>query len=138
MADKKISQLSTASTPLVGTEVLPIVQGGATVKVSVANLTAGRAVSADTVTTGTSFTTTNTFATAKLSWSGLTDGVLTFIGTPDGASFEHAKVIATRDASTYTYGSQLDFYTEGKNKDLIIYFTAFCEKAVKIYNNIYS
>ena len=44
MADLKISQLTGASTPLAGTEVLPIVQSGATVKVSVANLTAGRAV----------------------------------------------------------------------------------------------
>ena len=43
MADKKISALTAASTPLAGTEVLPIVQGGSTVKVSVANLTAGRA-----------------------------------------------------------------------------------------------
>ena len=44
MADLKISQLTGASTPLAGTEVLPIVQSGSTVKVSVANLTAGRAV----------------------------------------------------------------------------------------------
>lgn len=44
MADLKISQLTGASTPLAGTEVLPIVQSGLTVKVSVANLTAGRAV----------------------------------------------------------------------------------------------
>lgn len=33
MADKKISQLTSAATPLDGTEVLPIVQSGATVKV---------------------------------------------------------------------------------------------------------
>jgi hypothetical protein len=46
MADKKISQLTAATTPLAGTEVLPIVQGGSTVKVSAANITAGRAVSA--------------------------------------------------------------------------------------------
>jgi hypothetical protein len=45
MADKKISALTASTTPLAGTEVLPIVQSGATVKVSVANLTAGRAVS---------------------------------------------------------------------------------------------
>jgi hypothetical protein len=44
MADKKISALTGATTPLAGTEVLPIVQGGATVKVAVSNLTAGRAV----------------------------------------------------------------------------------------------
>lgn len=34
MADKKISQLTSATTPLDGTEVLPIVQSGATVKVA--------------------------------------------------------------------------------------------------------
>ena len=44
MADKKISALTAASTPLAGTEVLPIVQSGATVKVAVSDLTAGRAV----------------------------------------------------------------------------------------------
>ena len=50
MADKKISALTGATTPLAGTEVLPIVQGGNTVKVSVANLTAGRAVSGTSLT----------------------------------------------------------------------------------------
>jgi hypothetical protein len=53
MADKKISALTGASTPLAGTEVLPIVQGGDTVKVSVANLTAGRAISATELTLST-------------------------------------------------------------------------------------
>jgi hypothetical protein len=50
MADQKISALTGATTPLAGTEVLPIVQGGNTVKVSVANLTAGRAVSGTSLT----------------------------------------------------------------------------------------
>jgi hypothetical protein len=44
MADTKISALTASTTPLAGTEVLPIVQSGVTKKVSVANLTAGRAV----------------------------------------------------------------------------------------------
>ena len=54
MADKKISALTVATTPLAGTEVLPIVQSGATVKVAVSDLTAGRAISATqiTLTTG--------------------------------------------------------------------------------------
>lgn len=51
MADVKISALPAATTPLGGTEVLPVVQSGSTVKVSVANLTAGRAVSAASLTT---------------------------------------------------------------------------------------
>jgi len=39
MADKKISQLTGATTPLAGTEVLPIVQSGSTVKVASDDLT---------------------------------------------------------------------------------------------------
>ena len=39
MADKKISALTSATTPLAGTEVLPIVQSGATVKVATNDLT---------------------------------------------------------------------------------------------------
>jgi hypothetical protein len=50
MADVKISALPAATTPLAGTEVLPIVQSGTTDQVSVANLTAGRAVSAGSLT----------------------------------------------------------------------------------------
>ncbi len=48
MTDKKISQLTDATTPLAGTEVLPIVQSGSTVKVSVDNLTKGKTVNAST------------------------------------------------------------------------------------------
>lgn len=44
MADLKISALTASTTPLAGTEVLPIVQSSTTKKVSVANLTAGRSV----------------------------------------------------------------------------------------------
>jgi hypothetical protein len=49
MADVKISALPASTTPLDGTEVLPIVQSGVTKQVSVANLTAGRSI------TGSSF-----------------------------------------------------------------------------------
>ena len=44
MADSKISALTAATTPLAGTELVPVVQGGATVKVAVSDLTLGRAV----------------------------------------------------------------------------------------------
>ena len=47
MADVKISGLPASTTPLAGTEVLPIVQSSVTKQVSVANLTAGRDVSAN-------------------------------------------------------------------------------------------
>ncbi len=46
MADVKISGLPASTVPLAGTEVLPIVQSSTTKKVSIANVTAGRAVSA--------------------------------------------------------------------------------------------
>ena len=46
MADSKISALPASTTPLAGTEVLPIVQSSTTKQVSVANLTAGRSFDA--------------------------------------------------------------------------------------------
>lgn len=46
MPDTKISALPAATTPLAGTELVPIVQSGATNRVTVANLTAGRSVAA--------------------------------------------------------------------------------------------
>jgi hypothetical protein len=53
MADVKISGLPASTVPLAGTEVLPIVQGGTTKQVSIANVTAGRAIAATSVTTDT-------------------------------------------------------------------------------------
>ena len=50
MADLKISALPAASVALAGTEVLPIVQSSATKQVTVANLTAGRAVATGALT----------------------------------------------------------------------------------------
>jgi hypothetical protein len=46
MANSKISALTSATTPLAGSETLPVVQSSTTKQVSVANLTAGRTVSA--------------------------------------------------------------------------------------------
>jgi len=59
LADSKISNLTTATTPLDGTEALPVVQGGTTKKVAVSDLTAGRSVS------GTSFVPTGTTVPAN-------------------------------------------------------------------------
>lgn len=60
MADKKISALTAASTPLAGTEVLPIVQSGATVKATVLDMTSGLTIAPANITG----TTTNNNATA--------------------------------------------------------------------------
>jgi hypothetical protein len=74
MADLKISQLPAASTPLAGTEVLPIVQSGSTVQVSVNNLTAGKAVSATSVsaTTVTATTVNGTTFDTNIAAAGVT------------------------------------------------------------------
>jgi hypothetical protein len=60
MADAKISALPASTTPLAGTEVLPIVQSSTTKQVSVANLTAGRSFDALSMT----LTSTDAGATA--------------------------------------------------------------------------
>lgn len=68
MADVKISALPAASTPLAGTEVLPIVQSGTTDKVSVADLTAGRTVNAS------AFSASGTVSGATVTASGTVSG----------------------------------------------------------------
>jgi hypothetical protein len=110
MADLKISQLPAASTPLAGTEVLPIVQAGSTVQVSVNNLTAGKAVSASTVTATTVTATTfagsldTNVAAAKLTVSGTsvvasgTDTNISLTLTPKGSG-----VVTT--AASYSDGA---------------------------------
>lgn len=74
MADKKISALTASTTPLAGTEVLPIVQSGATVKVAVSDLTAGRAVSAS------GFTSTTNNLVISTAGKGVTTGSATALG----------------------------------------------------------
>jgi hypothetical protein len=69
MADLKISQLTGATTPLAGTETLPVVQSGSTKQVSVANLTAGRAVSAASLALTTSPLPTTSGGTALTSFT---------------------------------------------------------------------
>jgi hypothetical protein len=99
MADLKISQLPAATTPVAGTEVLPIVQTGTTTKVSIADLTVGRVVTATTFLGGLD---TNVVA-AGLTVTGTTvaaDGTDTNIDltlTPQGSG-----VVTT--AATYSDG----------------------------------
>ena len=99
MADLKISQLPAATTPVAGTEVLPIVQSGTTSKVSIADLTVGRNVTATTFLGGLD---TNV-AAAGLTVTGTTvaaDGTDTNIDltlTPQGSG-----VVTT--AATYSDG----------------------------------
>ncbi len=83
MADVKISALPIATTPLAGTEVLPIVQSATTDQVTVANLTAGRAVSAASLTLSTPLSAAN----GGTGLSSLGTGVATALGNnTNGAS----------------------------------------------------
>ena len=124
MADLKISQLTGASTPLAGTEVLPIVQSGSTVKVSVANLTAGRAVA----TAGGSFTdniTQSTAAkgvnfTANTPAAGMTSQLLNWY--EEGTFTPDVYGTSTRGAATYAANGQVGLYTRIGN---VVYITVW-------------
>lgn len=70
MANTKISALTSATTPLAGTETLPVVQSSATTKVTVANLTAGRAVATGALTTTGTATVSGSLGVGMLSPSG--------------------------------------------------------------------
>jgi hypothetical protein len=54
------------------------------------------------------------FSSVRTDIIGIEDTAHVYRGTPDGAGFEHAKVLSGRDATTFSYGSFLAFYTEGK------------------------
>lgn len=86
MADKKISDLTAATTPLAGTEVLPIVQSTTTKKVSVANLTAGRDIATKQITSTVSGATT-----AVEGWN-ITNGVASAIFMTTGATYAYRGV----------------------------------------------
>jgi hypothetical protein len=74
MVNSKISALTSATTPLAGTEVLPIVQSSTTKQVSVANLTAGRTQTSNGIVQGTAATGYN--FTANTPAAGMTSQLL--------------------------------------------------------------
>tara|TARA_S200002703_G_C3800562_1_gene247384 strand:+ start:2937 stop:3770 length:834 start_codon:yes stop_codon:yes gene_type:complete len=131
MADKKISALDTATTPLAGTEVLPIVQGGATKKVSVDNLTAGKVVSASSFNkvaiTAPANSSTLTIADGKtltannsIALSGTDATTMTFpatnatIARTDAAqSFTGDQTLSTGNLVIGTVGKGIDFSATG-------------------------
>ena len=79
MSNTKISALTSATTPLAGTETLPIVQSSTTKQVSVANLTAGRDV------TGLSFAGGNVKISGNTVTTTDTNGNLTI--NPNGSGY---------------------------------------------------
>jgi hypothetical protein len=74
MSNSKISALTSATTPLAGTEVLPIVQSSTTKQVSVANLTAGRTQTSNGIVQGAAATGYN--FTANTPAAGMTSQLL--------------------------------------------------------------
>lgn len=86
MADVKISQLPAATTPLDGTELTPIVQSGTTKRVSVANLTVGRALTASSLTLSMPLSAAN----GGTGLTSLGTGIATFLGTPTSANLAAA------------------------------------------------
>lgn len=117
MADKKISQLTSATTPLAGTEVLPIVQSGSTVKVAVSDLTAGRAVSAAGVTDTTLTASKGVFtdASKKLTSTG-TLGVDQG-GTGTGTALTAGSVVFAGASGVYSE-SNANFFWDNANSRL--------------------
>jgi hypothetical protein len=96
MADKTISALTSATAPLAGTEVLPIVQSSTTVKVAVSDLTAGRAISA------TQYTSTIATGTAPLVIASTTNVANLNASSLSGATFASPGAIGGTTASAIT------------------------------------
>jgi len=106
MADKKISQLTAATTPLAGTEVVPVVQSGSTVKTPVSDLTAGRAVSMLSATlTGGVVNGVLFLNASKIATSGT---ALTFDGTTLNASAGSPVIRATASTTGALYGFEFN------------------------------
>jgi hypothetical protein len=105
MANTKISALTSATTPLVGTEVLPIVQSSATVKVATNDLTV-RNVRAN-ATTGILQVTGPTAATTRVMT--VPDANFTVARTDAAQSFTGDQTLSTGNLVIGTSGKGIDF-----------------------------
>jgi hypothetical protein len=85
MADTKISALPSATTPLAGTEVVPLVQSSTTKNVAVSDLTAGRSVSgASFVPTGSSVPANGMYLSASNTVALSTNSTIRGLFDPNG------------------------------------------------------
>lgn len=105
MADSKISALTSASTPLAGTEVLPIVQSSATVKVATNDLTV-RNIRAN-ATTGILQVTGPTAASTRVVT--VPDANFTAARTDAAQSFTGDQTLSTGNLVIGTAGKGIDF-----------------------------
>jgi hypothetical protein len=134
MADTKISALTPATTPLAGTEVLPIVQSGTTKKVAVSDLTAGRAISATQV----------TLTTGSLIVGAAGQGI-DFSATTSGSGTMTSELLSDYEEGTFTptviqgfdpavtYTTQDGWYTKIGN---IVFFRLYLYMAAGLTRNV--
>jgi len=113
MSNSKISALSSATTPLAGTETLPVVQSSTTKQVSVANLTAGRAVDVSTLNASSTITAGSSIRSTTAS-GGQPEFVLTQTSI---ASWTMYNPPSTTDLRLY---NGVDRYTFGSTGDLTL------------------
>jgi hypothetical protein len=124
MANVKISALPAATTPLAGTEVLPIAQSGVTRKVSVADLTLGRTITASSIID-----------------SALTSGRVTYAGT-SGVLQDNANLLfdgVTLTANTLSITNALGIGSGGTGQTAFtagqIHFGSFSTSANLFWDN---
>lgn len=136
MADKKISQLSSASTPLAGTEVLPIVQSGSTVKVASDDLTVknvrSNATSGILQVTGPAAAATRTMTVPDANFTAArTDAGQTFSGTQTFSTINTSAGYQFRGADNTAYETLR--YVGGTNNPGL--FTSVVEASKKVRLN---
>jgi hypothetical protein len=125
MADTKISNLTAATTPLAGTEVLPIVQSGTTKKVAVSDLTAGRAVEVLRLYSGIAYN-----AGRRINTQSNAGETAAFIGGPNGYA------LIDNVGSGYSYLSQsVSLTVQDMSGNPIAIFDA-ATKNVSFYGNL--
>jgi hypothetical protein len=119
MTNSKISALTSATTPLAGTETLPVVQSSTTKQVSVANLTAGRAVAMLTANIGDASGQNSVFD-AVVGGASATTGdntglVIVSNSTGKGwLGFNNANNASIPGQVTYNHNTNvMDFYSSG-------------------------
>jgi hypothetical protein len=150
MADKKISQLTGASTPLAGTEVLPIVQSGSTVKVSSDDLTVKNIRSNATTgilqIAGPGAATTRVMTTPNANFTAArTDAAQTFTGNqtasgafiasgPNGIPVSIQEITAAPSSATAAYvGVTTSAFPGGANGDLVLIPRTSAANDVRVY-----
>jgi hypothetical protein len=154
MADLKISQLPAATTPVAGTEVLPIVQSGTTSKVSIADLTVGRNVTATTflggldtnvaaaglTVTGTTVAADGTDTNIDLTLTPQGSGVVTTAATYSDGGGKLRAIPQSGSAKTASYtlvaGDVGKFVELGASGTIVIPASVFAAgDAISVFNN---